>query len=259
MQHHFLCNISYVVIAESMRKSLSIQQTYHSTTVCSSYGLRQLVIIPCTKIPGMISDLSPSYGAIWLDRIYNHGTRSIGMANKNALFVMLVGHAKWFKAYWSQFFCWFWQIHWTCTQDVVIFVLTTTTYKLITLPLAHVCRVNIFTTNISRFMVVLFIIVLSLVHVKCYCLILIQLLRDIRGVKGGIPEASNLSTKSQESQVSTLIYAMGDKLQTIFSNCLAYQRMPRLTKERFRSHFVKRWNTTFKQAKFDQWKLICTI
>ena len=27
MQHHFLCNTSYVVIAESMENSLSIQQT----------------------------------------------------------------------------------------------------------------------------------------------------------------------------------------------------------------------------------------
>lgn len=104
----------------------------------------------------------------YLYYVHAHGLQAVDMVNRHGQ----QKPSKMIQSIMKPVFHWFWQLHRAYARDLVIFVLTMTTHKLITLLLAHdiVRRVNIFTTNISRFVVVLFIIVLSLVHVKYYCL-----------------------------------------------------------------------------------------
>ena len=68
-------------------------------------------------------------------------------------------------------------------------------------------------------------------------------------------QASDLTTKSQESQVSTLIYAMGDKADDILNLTGDDAKTYTTVKGKCESHFVKRRNTTiFERAKFNQRK-----
>ena len=67
-------------------------------------------------------------------------------------------------------------------------------------------------------------------------------------------EASELATKSEERQVNTLIYSMGDKADDILASFAlsADERKQYATvKEKFDHYFVKKHNVTFERAKFN--------
>ncbi len=67
--------------------------------------------------------------------------------------------------------------------------------------------------------------------------------------------ASELSGKSEESQVNTLVYSMGDKSDDILQafNLSAEDAKNYATvKGKFEAHFVKRRNTIYERAKFNQ-------
>ena len=68
-------------------------------------------------------------------------------------------------------------------------------------------------------------------------------------------QASELATKSEERQVNTLVYSMGDKAEGILHsfNLTADDAKSYATvKEKFEAHFVKRRNTIFERAKFNK-------
>ena len=70
-------------------------------------------------------------------------------------------------------------------------------------------------------------------------------------------QASNLATKSEENQVNTLVYSMGDKADDIFQSFGLTEEEAKnyaTVKGRFESHFVKRRNTIFERAKFNSRK-----
>ena len=67
-------------------------------------------------------------------------------------------------------------------------------------------------------------------------------------------EASKLATKSQERQVNTLIYSMGDKADDILASfALSADERKQYTtiKEKFDRYFVKKHNVIFERAKFN--------
>lgn len=69
--------------------------------------------------------------------------------------------------------------------------------------------------------------------------------------------ASGLSEKSQEVQVNTLIYSMGDEADDIlrsFELTEAQTKEYATVKGKFESHFVKRRNVIFERAKFNMRK-----
>ena len=70
-------------------------------------------------------------------------------------------------------------------------------------------------------------------------------------------QASDLSSKTEESQVNTLMYSMGDQADDIlrsFALPEADQKKYETVRNRFEQHFVKRRNIIFERAKFNQRK-----
>lgn len=68
-------------------------------------------------------------------------------------------------------------------------------------------------------------------------------------------QASGLNTKGQESQVNTLVYAMGDEADDILTSLGLTDEQKKeyeTVKDKFEAHFVKRRNTIFERAKFNQ-------
>ena len=68
-------------------------------------------------------------------------------------------------------------------------------------------------------------------------------------------QASGLAEKAKESQVSTLVYAMGDEADDIFSSMGLTDEEKKnyaTVRSRFDRHFVKRWNIIFERSKFNQ-------
>ena len=66
--------------------------------------------------------------------------------------------------------------------------------------------------------------------------------------------ASGIAEKSEESQIDTLIYSMGDKADDIlqpFNLSDEALKSCKTVKERFDTHFVRRRNIIFKRAKFN--------
>ena len=50
MQHHFLCNISYVVITESMEKSLKYTTNYNTRIRIDIITILAIILEPCTVL-----------------------------------------------------------------------------------------------------------------------------------------------------------------------------------------------------------------
>ena len=70
-------------------------------------------------------------------------------------------------------------------------------------------------------------------------------------------QASGLATKSEASQVNTLVYTMGDEEDDIFSSfSLAEDDKNKYdaVKQAFENHFIKKRNPIFERAKFNQRK-----
>ena len=70
-------------------------------------------------------------------------------------------------------------------------------------------------------------------------------------------QASGLSEKSEEAQVNTLIYCMGDQADNIlhsFKLSVENAKKYDVVKEKFQEHFVKRRNVIFERAKFNNRK-----
>ena len=70
-------------------------------------------------------------------------------------------------------------------------------------------------------------------------------------------QASDLVSKSEEVQISTLVYSMGDKVEDLLQsfNLEGDDAKKYLTaKEKFENYFVKRRNTTFERARFNKIK-----
>ena len=68
-------------------------------------------------------------------------------------------------------------------------------------------------------------------------------------------QASGLNTKGQESQVNTLVYAMGDEADDILTSLGLTDEQKKeyeTVKDKFEAHFVKRRNTIFERVKFNQ-------
>ena len=68
-------------------------------------------------------------------------------------------------------------------------------------------------------------------------------------------QASGLNTKAQDSQVNTLVYAMGDEADDILTSLGLTDEQKKeyeTVKDKFEAHFVKRRNTIFERAKFNQ-------
>ena len=69
--------------------------------------------------------------------------------------------------------------------------------------------------------------------------------------------ATGLKTKSEEKQISTLIYCMGDDADDILRSFRLSQEDSKkyeTVRNKFETHFVKRRNVIFEQAKFNQRK-----
>ena len=70
-------------------------------------------------------------------------------------------------------------------------------------------------------------------------------------------QASGIASKSEESQVNTLVYSMGDKADDIlqsFNLTEADQKKYSTVKDKFERYFVKRRNTIFEREKFNKRK-----
>ena len=67
--------------------------------------------------------------------------------------------------------------------------------------------------------------------------------------------ASGLTEKDNETQVNTLVYAMGDEGDDILRSyhlVEADAKKYKMVKERFNDHFVKKRNITYERARFNQ-------
>ena len=70
-------------------------------------------------------------------------------------------------------------------------------------------------------------------------------------------QASGLTEKSEEAQVNTLIYCMGDKAEDILHSFkLSAEDAKKFdtVKDKFQGHFIKRRNVIFERAKFNSRK-----
>ena len=70
-------------------------------------------------------------------------------------------------------------------------------------------------------------------------------------------KASGIAEKSEESQIDTLIYSMGDKADDILQSFnLSEEALEsyKTVKERFDTHFIQRRNIIFERAKFNSRK-----
>ena len=68
-------------------------------------------------------------------------------------------------------------------------------------------------------------------------------------------QASGIASKTEESQVNTLVYSMGDKADDIlhsFHLSEEDQKRYDTVKEKFEHYFVKRRNVIFERAKFNK-------
>ena len=66
--------------------------------------------------------------------------------------------------------------------------------------------------------------------------------------------ASGIADKSQQSQIDTLIYSMGDKADDILQSFNLFEddlKSYKTVKDRFDTHFIQRRNTIFERAKFN--------
>ena len=64
-----------------------------------------------------------------------------------------------------------------------------------------------------------------------------------------------MNTKAQETQVNTLVYTMGDEADDILTSLGLTDEQKKeyeMVKDKFEAHFVKRRNTIFERAKFNQ-------
>ena len=66
--------------------------------------------------------------------------------------------------------------------------------------------------------------------------------------------ASDLASKSEENQVNTFVYSMGDKADDILQSFNLSEEDSSAVKDRFEAHFVKKRNTIYELAKFNQRK-----
>ena len=67
--------------------------------------------------------------------------------------------------------------------------------------------------------------------------------------------ASNLIEKSEENQVNTLVYSMGDAADDILITLgltAENKKKYKPVTEKFTDHFVKKQNTIFERGKFNQ-------
>ena len=67
-------------------------------------------------------------------------------------------------------------------------------------------------------------------------------------------QASDLASKSEENQVNTLVYSMGDKADDVlqsFNLSEEDSKKYKTVKDKFDAHFVKRRNTIYERAKFN--------
>ena len=70
-------------------------------------------------------------------------------------------------------------------------------------------------------------------------------------------QASNLSAQTDESQVNTMIYTMGNNADDILCSFHLTEEQKKnydTVKEKFKSDFVKKWNTIFERACFNMRK-----
>ena len=70
-------------------------------------------------------------------------------------------------------------------------------------------------------------------------------------------QASDLASKSQEVQISTLVYSMGDKAEDILQSFSLSEENAKkydVVKAKFEEHFVKRRNTIYERARFNRRK-----
>ena len=70
-------------------------------------------------------------------------------------------------------------------------------------------------------------------------------------------EATGLSSKSQQSQISTLVYSMGDKAEDLLRSFKLTEEQAKkydTVKSNFESHFVKTRNVIFERARFNNRK-----
>ena len=68
-------------------------------------------------------------------------------------------------------------------------------------------------------------------------------------------QASGLAKEEEESQINTLIYAMGDQaddILTSFKLSTSQQKQYHTVKTKFDEHFVVRRNVIFERAKFNR-------
>lgn len=69
-----------------------------------------------------------------------------------------------------------------------------------------------------------------------------------------IRQASGLTEKSEEAQVNTLMYCMGDRADNISRSFRLSDEDNEVVKNKFDSHFVKPRNVIFERAKFNSRK-----
>ena len=70
-------------------------------------------------------------------------------------------------------------------------------------------------------------------------------------------EATGLSSKNQQSQISTLVYSMGDKAEDLLRSFKLTEEQAKkydTVKSKFESHFVKTRNVIFERARFNNRK-----
>jgi hypothetical protein len=68
-------------------------------------------------------------------------------------------------------------------------------------------------------------------------------------------QASDLATKSEEAQISTLVYSMGDKAEDILTSFNLKDdelKVYATVKGKFENYFVKRRNTIYERARFNR-------
>ena len=70
-------------------------------------------------------------------------------------------------------------------------------------------------------------------------------------------QASELTSKTQEAQISTLVYSLGDKAEDILSSFNLKEdglKEYDTVRRKFESYFVKRRNTIYERARFNSRK-----
>ena len=68
-------------------------------------------------------------------------------------------------------------------------------------------------------------------------------------------QATGLKEKSEETQINTLVYSMGDKAEDLLQTfALSEEDAKKYSKviEKFNSHFIKRCNVIYERARFNR-------